>query len=99
MKKMYILVRQDLDKIYKLVQGGHGLAQFALEQPELFREWNNQTIVYLDVCNEESFNYHEFMLDKNNIKYSIFREPDLGNQRTAIAYYGECIFKKLEIAK
>lgn len=31
MKKMYLLVRKDLDKIYKMVMGGHALAQFALE--------------------------------------------------------------------
>jgi len=31
MKKMFILVRKDLGSPYKYVQGGHALAQFALE--------------------------------------------------------------------
>lgn len=96
---MYVLVRSDLPTVYKLVQGGHALAQFALEHSDLFKEWNNQTIVYLDICNEESFNYYEFILDKKNIKYSVFREPDLNNQRTSVAFYNEAIFNKLEIAK
>jgi len=99
MKKMYLLVRNDLPTVYKMVMGGHALAQFALEHPNIFKEWNNRIIVYLDVCNEDSFNYHEFILDEKNIKYSVFKEPDLNNEKAAIAFYSENIFKKLEIAK
>lgn len=33
MKSMYILVRKDLAQTYKLVQGAHALAQYALENP------------------------------------------------------------------
>jgi hypothetical protein len=31
MKKMFILVRKDLGNPYKMVQGAHALAQYALE--------------------------------------------------------------------
>jgi len=31
MCKMYVAVRKDLGSIYKMVQGSHGLAQYALE--------------------------------------------------------------------
>lgn len=31
MNKMFILVRKDLDSPYKMVQGAHALAQYALE--------------------------------------------------------------------
>ena len=31
MKQMYVLVRKDLGTIYKMVQGAHALAQYALE--------------------------------------------------------------------
>lgn len=31
MKKMYVIVRDDLDKIYKMVQGSHALAAFMFE--------------------------------------------------------------------
>ena len=32
MKKMFILVRNDLPAIYKIVQGAHALANFALHE-------------------------------------------------------------------
>lgn len=35
--------------------------------------------------NEDALKHLIHKLQKNNIKYSIFREPDLGNEITAIA--------------
>lgn len=34
MKKMYVLIRKDLDVNYQAVQAGHALAQFMLEHPD-----------------------------------------------------------------
>lgn len=78
---MYVLVRNDLSKAQQGVQGGHALAQFALDHPEEFREWNNHTIVYLKMD-------YERLLDLGpKDKYSCFFEPDIGNQLTAKATY------------
>ena len=78
---MFVLVRKDLSKSQQGVQGGHALAQFALDHPESFREWNNHTIVYLKV------DYKRLLdLDLKD-KHSCFFEPDIGNQLTAKATY------------
>lgn len=97
--KMYVLVRLDLEKTYRIVQGSHALAQYALDYTPSFKEWGNSTIVYLGVRN-----LIELRNWKNNLTlevkcYSSFNEPDLDEQITAIACYdtGE-IFRALKTA-
>ena len=50
-QKMYVLVRKDLAETYRIVQGSHALAQYALDHPVEFQKWHNTTIVYLGVRN------------------------------------------------
>lgn len=47
--RMYLIIREDLS--FKYVQGSHALAQFSLEHPELFKQWNNETIIFLSTFN------------------------------------------------
>lgn len=100
MNKMFILVRKDLSQIYRIVQGAHALAQYALEHTQLFNEWNNHTIVFLDVNGENSLYKWNDKLHYSGKDISVFHEPDIGNQVTAIACYdsGE-IFKNLQVSK
>lgn len=79
--KMFVLVRNDLSKSQQGVQGGHALAQFALEHPDRFKEWGNSTIVYLKVDHQ----FLESLKTKN--PSSAFYEPDIGNELTARATY------------
>jgi len=79
--KMFVLVRKDLSKSQQGVQGGHALAQFALEHPDRFREWNNHTIVYLKV------DYEWLQQHQTQNESSAFYEPDIGNQLTAKATF------------
>ena len=49
-KKLYVLVRKDLDETYRLVQGGHAIAEYSLRGDKaLYQEWNNGTLVFLGV--------------------------------------------------
>ena len=80
---MFVLVRNDLSKSQQGVQGGHALAQFALEHPERFREWGNHTIVYLKV------DYEWLQSHIPEIESSAFYEPDIGNQLTAKAVFSD----------
>lgn len=100
MNKMFILVRKDLGFPYKMVQGAHALAQYALEHTQEFNEWNNHTIVFLDVKDESALYKWKDKLYYSDKAISVFFEPDVNNQLTAIACYddGE-IFKNLQIAK
>jgi hypothetical protein len=78
---MFVLVRNDLSKSQQGVQGGHALAQFALEHPERFREWSNHIIVYLKV------DYEWLLEHRPESESSAFYEPDIGNELTAKATY------------
>lgn len=89
MCKMYVAVRKDLKSIYKMVQGSHGLAQFALEHTQLFNKWHNETIVFIDVKNINGLITLANKLEKSNVKFSVFREPDIGNELTSIVFLDE----------
>jgi len=80
---LYVIVRKDLSKSRAAVQAGHALAQFLLEHKT---PWSNGTLVYLAAANEVHLNsLKDKLFDKT---HSEFREPDLGNQLTAIAVLG-----------
>lgn len=89
MRKMYIVVRDDLGDTYKLVQGTHALAQYALEHPDDFKEWNNQTIVFVKVKTENSLHKLVYSCATSGRKFSTFLEPDIDNQLTSVAIFDE----------
>ena len=79
MLKMYVLVRNDLSRSQQAVQAGHALAEYLQCKPDT--QWNNGTLVYLKVRNEQDL-LHWY----NNLDCIGFREPDRGNELTALAY-------------
>ena len=81
--RLYVLVRKDLQCSSPGVQAGHMVAEFCLNSG-LSKEWNNQTLVYLEVENLEKLDYWVFKFEKRNIEVFKFREPDLNNEITAI---------------
>lgn len=97
--KMYVLVRLDLSETYRIVQGSHALAQYALDNPDNFKAWNNSTIVFLGVRNLIDMRGWLNKLIVNDKVFTSFQEPDLDNQVTAIACFdtGE-IFRSLKTA-
>lgn len=95
--KLYVITRQDLDPGYQAVQSMHALRQFTEEHPEIDREWFavSNYLGLLSVANEvELQNLIELAL-RQDIKFSIFREPDIDNQITAIALAPGVKTKKL----
>jgi len=86
--RMYLILREDL--AYKYIQGGHALAQFALEYREQFEKWNNQYLINLSVFNGLALDELKWeLLDKELNDFSYFIEPDLKSELgTAI-----CIFE------
>jgi len=91
--RMYLVLREDL--AYKYIQGGHALAQFGLEHPLEFNEWNNEFLICLSVFNGLALDevvhqlIDEVPLDSVVDRTpSIFFEPDLKSELpTAIAIF------------
>lgn len=99
--KMYVIVRNDLSNIYRMVQGAHALSQYAIDHPLFFDEiWNNQYLIFLSVFNLIELKEVEQLLIEKRVTYSKFYEPDLDHQLTAIAFYHKGdIVSHLSLAK
>lgn len=60
--------------------------QFIFEQPEISSHWfKDPYLAVLSVENEDSLKDLISKLQEKNLKFTIFREPDINNQITAIA--------------
>ena len=93
--KMYVITRKDLPINYRAVQAGHGLAEYMVHNPN---DWQNETLVYLEVDNEHALKNLAYKLDNKNIKYTKFHEPDIDNELTSIASYNDGkIFRNLKL--
>lgn len=97
MKKLYVLVRKDLTRSSPAVQAGHAVAQWMLQHGHT-KTWENETLVYLGIDTEEELERWQQKLDLKNIECVVFKEPDLGDQKTAIACLHEGkIFSNLKL--
>lgn len=96
--KLYILTRTDLPGSQPGVQAGHAVAQYLLENPDT--EWDNGTLIYLATSCEDELEHWKHKLNWKGHKYAEFREPDIGNELTAIACCTDTkIFGKLRLLK
>jgi len=86
--KLYVLSRADLakySKSYPYVQAGHAVAEFLLRNPN--HDWKNHTLVYLQVPDEHILVSWVRLLKASFHEPVTFREPDIGDEMTAIAVY------------
>lgn len=85
--KLYVITRSDLEPGYQAVQSMHALRQFTAEHPDVDRAWFEQSnyLGLLSVSNEIELEKLIELASQQDIKFSIFREPDIEDQITAIA--------------
>ena len=81
--KLYVLVRRDLPRNYQAVQAGHAVAEYLLHVPNL--SWGNGTLIYLGVKNENELVSWGEKLTNKGMRWFGFKEPDIGNELTAIS--------------
>lgn len=83
----YIFVRTDLSQEQQVVQAAHVamVAGSKLSKKKLLPPAHNIHFTVCGVENEKAIFETLKMLGANGFKYDIFREPDIGNQITAIA--------------
>jgi len=94
--RLYVLVRRDLPMSQQVVQSGHAVAEWLIRGPKT--KWKNGTLIVLGVTGVRALKSWQARLEGNDVPYRIFREPDLGDQPTALAavHTGE-IFKPLKL--
>ncbi len=85
MEKLYVLVRKDLPKSQQAVQGGHAVAEYLLRDRS--SSWDNGTLVYLAVKDEDELKSWGEIFDIACAWWAGFREPDRNNELTAIATF------------
>ena len=88
--KLYVIVRKDLSTSQMAVQAGHAVAEFLLRGH--ISRWNNGTLIYLGVKGLRQLENLKYKLNLHEIPYTEFREPDIGNETTAIATDKHCKF-------
>ena len=87
-QKLRVVTRRDLSIPYQAVQSGHAAIDFQYEHPLEAIEWQKKSnyLALLTVADEEALIKLISKAIVTGIKYTIFREPDLNNEITAVAF-------------
>lgn len=85
---MRVVTRKDLPISYQAVQAGHAAIDFQHEHSNIANYWhkNSNYLIFLSADDE---NHLEKLISKaedKGIKYTVFREPDINNEITAVAF-------------
>lgn len=85
--KLYLVTRRDIAPGYQAVQSCHAVRQFTADHPEVDVEWftSSNYMALLSVENETELMRLLVAADDMQLRYSAFREPDVGGRITAIA--------------
>lgn len=85
--KLYIVTRADMDQGYQGVQSIHVMAEFALQYPDVTKEWHEKSnyLGFLSAKNEHDLIVLKAKATGRGIRVVEFREPDVGDRVTAIA--------------
>lgn len=84
---MYVITRRDLIPGQQMLQAAHAAIEFQHEHPQISQNWNTNSkyLVFLSVENEEALYQYLEKIKFYDLKHTIFTEPDIDNQLTAIA--------------
>jgi hypothetical protein len=76
----------DLSISQQSVQSAHSSIDFQHQYPIVAKDWNQNSnyLVFLSVKDESELICYINKFANANLKYTIFREPDIDNQITAI---------------
>lgn len=84
--KLYIITRSDMSAGYQAVQSCHALRQFVAEHPDIDNQWFTQSNYLALLCVSSEIELMRLIACANdeNLRWSAFREPDIGGEITAI---------------
>lgn len=80
------MTREDLDPGYQAVQSCHAFRQFVEEHPIVEQSWFKESnyLALLSVPTEDDLIRLCEKATARNVRFSIFKEPDINNEITAI---------------
>lgn len=102
--KLYIITRQDLSPGLQAAQAVHAITDLIIEFPEKAHDWRIKSnyVVILSVPNKEGLFELAKKLIKLPVPWTLFREPDINDELTAIAVlpngYSKELFSNLPLA-
>lgn len=85
--KLYVVTRDDLPPSQQAVQGIHAAREFTARHPDIDTEWYERSnhLALLAVKGEEALHRLLASAEVHGLRFAAFREPDRGNELTAIA--------------
>ncbi len=92
-----VITRADISEGYRAVQSAHAAINFTFEHPGRAGPWwrNSNYLVLLETTDEQSLLNIIEQCEFFELKHSVFREPDIDNQITAIAIEPSPLTQKL----
>ena len=95
--KLRVVSRRELTLGTQALQSGHAAIDFQYQYPNIGSEWQNKSnyLVFLTVANEQELYKLIDKADSKGINYTVFREPDIHNQITAVAFEPSDASRKL----
>jgi hypothetical protein len=95
--KLVLVTRRDISPGYQAVQSCHGIRQFTADHPEVDTEWFTASnfLALLSVENEIELMRLLVQAQDAGIRWSAWREEDVGGQITSIALEPGEIAQKL----
>lgn len=85
-----VVVRNDISNGLMVAQSCHAIADFAHELPQFFKSWKDKSnyLISLATQDEQSLQKLYDKLRERGAPIIAFREPDIGDELTAICFYG-----------
>ncbi len=85
--RLRLITRADLPPGLASAQAAHVFGEFREEHPEIAKAWRlaSNTLVHLEVGTEEALHDLVALARLRQVAHTVWREPDLGNQVTAVA--------------
>lgn len=84
---MYVITRRDLPKSVAAVQSVHAAIEITAKNRLDFSD--TPWVIVYGVENEDALSRWAERLSAKNASFVAFREPDMSDQLTAIAYWGQ----------
>lgn len=86
--KIYVALWIGLTPGQRVAQAIHAAAEFVLRHPEAARAWNASTNKVVSVALSDE-GLDRLLFDLEGMEHATFREPDLGDRLTAVAFTSE----------